>query len=73
VELAWARDSGVPVRLLGLDPPQDIHFWDFEHTDRLIESGRRAARRALREQPLDEPWWPKLRRRARRWLGFESS
>ena len=62
LELAWVRSQGVPVRVVVLNPPSDVNFWDFSQSERLVELGRRAAEATLREDPVEKTssWWQRL-------------
>lgn len=51
-EVDLARRTGVELRLLDLNAPADVAFWDFAHADRLIAAGRKAAQAWLDESPL---------------------
>lgn len=57
-ELAWARSTGVALRVLRLLAPQDVPFWDYTKADALIERGRELTQKALSEEPLRiRPGW----------------
>ncbi len=51
-EIMMAKQTGVHLRVIELEAPNDIEFWDYSQSDRLIVAGREAARRAFDEEPL---------------------
>ena len=64
-EIAWSRMKGIELRILRLEAPADIPFWDYSQADRMIEIGREEARKALEEEPIQVlPKW-RLRMRMR--------
>lgn len=64
-EIAWSRIKGNELRILRLEAPADIPFWDYSQADRMIEIGRVEARKALEEEPIQVlPKW-RLRMRKR--------
>lgn len=62
-ELAWARSTGVSLRVLRLLAPVEVPFWDYTQADRLIERGCELTRKALSEDPVRFPpgWYQRLR------------
>jgi NTE family protein len=69
-EVDLARRAGVELRLLDLNAPADVAFWDFAHADRLIAAGRKAAQAWLDESPLQfrSAWRTAVRVRLA-WIG----
>jgi NTE family protein len=63
-EIAWSRMKGIELRLLRLEAPADIPFWDYSQADRMIEIGREEARKALMDEPIQV--LPKWRLRMRK-------
>jgi NTE family protein len=63
-EITMAKQSGVHLRVIELEAPADIEFWDYSQPDRLITVGREAARQAFSEEPLYlmPNWQLKVRR-----------
>lgn len=51
-ELAWARITRVPIRLISLEAPVDVPFWDYTQASFLIERGREMAQAELEAEPL---------------------
>jgi NTE family protein len=51
-EIAWARLTGVPIRILNLEAPSEVPFWDYTQADFLIELGRNLATAGIGEKPL---------------------
>lgn len=51
-EIATARASGVPLRIIKLYPPADVNFWDYDEVERLIEAGQQQAREAIEKEPI---------------------
>ena len=51
-EIAWARLQGVPVRVLTLEAPHEVPFWDYTKADLLIRRGRQIAAAIIEEEPL---------------------
>lgn len=64
LEMALARERGVPVRRLALRGEHPVAIWDFGHTEALIARGYAIAKRTITR-------WPR-RRRMRRWWPFWS-
>ncbi len=50
-EIDWARSTGVPIRVIELEAPSEVPFWDYTQADLLIRRGREMADSALRQQP----------------------
>ena len=65
-EIQLAQQSGAGLRLIQLEAPEDVTFWDYEQAERLIDLGRQEAARSLAEDPLAQV--PSLRFRIRQWL-----
>lgn len=63
-EIAWSRMKGGELRILRLEAPADIPFWDYSQAERMIEIGREEARKALEEGPIHV--LPKWRLRMRK-------
>ena len=64
-EIAWSRMKGIDLRILRLEVPADIAFWDYSQADRMIEIGRSETRKALEIEPIQViPKW-RLRMRMR--------
>ncbi len=53
-EVAWAETTGVPIRLIQLEAPSQVPFWDYTQADYLITRGRELAAAELEL----EPWKP---------------
>jgi NTE family protein len=51
-EIAWARLTGVSLRVINLETPTDVPFWDYSKADFLIERGRQIAESQLDRRPL---------------------
>lgn len=51
-ELAWARITGVPIRVIGLEAPDEVPFWDYTKADTLIDRGRAIAAADIKAKPL---------------------
>ena len=51
-ELAWARMTGVPIRMITLQAPSEVPFWDYTKADFLIDRGRALAVADFEEKPL---------------------
>lgn len=63
-EVTSIHRRGLPMRLIHLDAPEDIPFWDYTKADELIEMGRLAALTDLQSDPLIfEPGWRTLARK----------
>ncbi len=58
MEIHWARQTGIPVRVFRLTVPPGVHLWDYAQANRLIRLGRAVARRELEKEPLKiyQPW-----------------
>lgn len=54
LELELAQARGIPVLYLALTGDTPIPYWDFHHTDDLLERGYEIARQRLRKQGLPE-------------------
>ncbi|TFH38093.1 MAG: hypothetical protein E4G99_00415 [Anaerolineales bacterium] len=72
LELAWARLSGVPIRMITLEAPSEVPFWDYTKADDLIERGRKIAAAIVADNPLRRVSalgvsWRKLWRRVGRY------
>jgi NTE family protein len=65
-EIEQVRDSGVGLKVITLQPPPEVAFWDYGHADLLIELGRAQAENALVQQAFVRD--PRLLIRARRAL-----
>jgi NTE family protein len=70
-EIAWAELTGVPIRILTLEAPSEVPFWDYTKADFLIERGKEIATACLADHPLRkasalELAWRRLRHRAHR-------
>jgi NTE family protein len=70
-EIAWADLTGVPIRVITLEAPSEVPFWDYTKAEFLIERGREIAAAHLVDQPLRkvsalELAWRRLRQRAQR-------
>ncbi len=70
-EIAWSRLTGVPIRVIDLEAPKEVPFWDYTRADFLIQRGREAATTSLEKTPLRiasslELGWRKLRGRRRK-------
>ncbi len=63
-EIAWSGKQGVELRILRLDAPADIPFWDYSQADRLIDVGRMETRKALEQEPIQV--YPRWRLRVRK-------
>jgi len=68
LELALARERGIPVTYLALQPEQPVPIWDFAYTEALIDEGYRIARRQVAAWPAPRAqglraWAAHLRRR----------
>lgn len=50
-ELAWARIQGVPIRVLTLEAPNEVPFWDYTKAGYLIDRGREIAAAELENDP----------------------
>lgn len=51
-ELAWARMTRIPIRLIELEAPDEVPFWDYTKAGFLIDRGREVTR----EQLAADPW-----------------
>jgi NTE family protein len=51
-EIDSAQSAGVTLRIIKLQPPADIDFWDYDRVDELIELGRDQTLAALKEEPI---------------------
>ncbi len=51
-EIAWAEESGIPIRVLELEAPPEVPFWDYTKAELLIDLGREIALEQLRKEPL---------------------
>lgn len=62
LELAWVQSQGVPIRVVILNAPADVSFWDFSQSERLVEMGRRAAQATLVQEPIEpsSTWWQRV-------------
>lgn len=62
-EIAWAAQSGADVRVIRLQAPADITFWDYTSAGRMIDHGKTLAREALAAEPLRArpEWWAEVR------------
>lgn len=57
-EVAEIGRKGVPLRLIHLNAPEDIPFWDYTKADDLIALGRSLAKDSLENEPiLSESGW----------------
>lgn len=50
LELELADARGVPTLYLGLGEKTNTPFWDFQHTDEMLEQGYEITRRILNDQ-----------------------
>jgi NTE family protein len=66
-EIGWARLAGLPLRVLHLQAPEHVPFWDYSRGAELVRIGREIATFELEHEPLKiEPAWRlALRRRFR--------
>ena len=66
-EIAWAQLAGFPLRVLRLQAPEHVPFWDYSRGAELVRIGRELAVRELKSEPVKfEPSWRlALRRRFR--------
>jgi NTE family protein len=53
-EIAWARMRGIPIRVIELEAPGEVPFWDYTRAEFLINRGRELAAAQLKE----DPWKP---------------
>jgi len=68
LEMALAKEEGVPVCHVRLQPEEPVPVWDFSHTDDLMARGYAITQRTLAEWQFPLPWWQRLLTRARhRW------
>jgi NTE family protein len=51
-EIAWAEQSGIPIRVLALEAPPEVPFWDYTKPELLIELGRSIARNLITKDPV---------------------
>ncbi len=63
MEIAWAEATGAQVRVLHLQAPDEVRFWDFSQAERLFELGYKAAQFELDDEPLEllPEWQVRLR------------
>jgi NTE family protein len=66
-ELAWARLTGVSLRVITLEAPGEVQFWDYTQADDLISRGREIAEVELERESLRRT--TRLQRSLRRLLG----
>lgn len=60
LEMALARERGVPVRHLALRPEEPVPIWDFQHAEALIARGYALARAEIPAwQAPSAKWWSK--------------
>lgn len=60
LEMAIASACKVPVHYIPLIPQNPVNFWDFRHTDALIDEGYRIAKLTIQDwQPSQSTWWKK--------------
>lgn len=69
-EIAWARLTGVPIRVINLEAPDEVPFWDYTRAEYLIQRGREITAKSLEVTPLRiasslELGWRRLRGRRR--------
>lgn len=50
-ELAWARMTGIPIRVILLEAPSEVPFWDYTRAEFLIARGRELAAAELELKP----------------------
>jgi len=63
LEIEWVTAAGCPIYLIDLTVPDEMEFWDYEQTERLLRRGRELAQTRLDSEPLITlPEW-------RLWLG----
>jgi NTE family protein len=63
-EVAEIRRQGLPLRLIHIDAPEEIPFWDYTKADELIDLGRALAAAKLEAEPLSaENRWRDLVRK----------
>jgi len=51
-EIAWARSTGVALRVMALSVPPRVSFWDYSQAGYLYETGYQSARHSLELKPL---------------------
>jgi NTE family protein len=51
-EIEAAQATGIPLRIIKLQPPADLDFWDYDRVDELIELGRMQTEQALEQEPI---------------------
>jgi NTE family protein len=66
-EVAWAQMTGIPTRVIELEAPSEVPFWDYTKADYLIDCGRKMAAADIEAEPIKiAPTFSRILRRLRR-------
>jgi NTE family protein len=66
-EVAWAQMTGIPTRVIELEAPGEVPFWDYTRADYLIDCGREIAAADIEAEPIKiAPTLSRVFRRLRR-------
>lgn len=66
-EVAWAQMTGIPTRIIELEAPSEVPFWDYAKANYLIDRGREMAAADIEAEPIKTaPALSRVFRRLRR-------